>query len=110
MKRIIDFNGDIHFNGAHYHTLCGLPNSEPNLLGERTWLMHEVSEPVTCPECAKLYCQIKNAPWNEVSDGAMENGMYSCGDNAWCGACGNGECPDRGKDIIKKCEKFVKEQ
>lgn len=76
MTRIIDFNGDIHFKGAHHHTLCGLPYSEPNLLGERTWLMHEVSNPVTCNDCAKLYCQIKNAPWNEVEDAAMDDAIY----------------------------------
>lgn len=38
--------------------------------------MHEVSEPVTCPECAKLYCRIKNSPWNEVEDAAMDDAIY----------------------------------
>ena len=77
MKRVIDFNGVIHFAGARNSTLCALPDSEPNLLGDRTKLMHEVSEPVTCPECAKLYCQIKNAPWNEVNDDAMDGAIFA---------------------------------
>lgn len=33
-------------------------------------------DPVTCNDCAKLYCQIKNAPWNEVEDAAMDRGIY----------------------------------
>ena len=76
MTRIIDFNGTVHFRGTRNSTLCALPDSEPNLIGERTPIMHEVPDPVTCPDCAKLYCQIKNSPWNEVEDATMDKAIY----------------------------------
>ena len=112
MKRIKDGSRVVHFVGCSLpYTLCGkdIGTRQADLFtGEGLTAVPETSAPVTCHDCAKLYCQIKNAPWNEVDDKAMEIGMFACGDSVWCGACGNTDCPDHGHDSIRKCDRFIR--
>ena len=80
-----------------------------DMIGVTHAQMPETSAPVTCPDCARLYCAIKNAPWHEVADAAMDHGIDACGDNVWCGVCGNAGCQMRGADRIVKCDSFIRE-
>lgn len=111
MTRTVDPNGKVHFIGANGCTLCGISRDvvTEDLIGVTHTQMPETSAPVTCPDCARLYCAIKNAPWHEVADAAMDHGMAACGDKVWCGACGNRACPDCGQDFIVPCERFINE-
>lgn len=66
MTRIRGVNGEVHFrNPANaFRTLCGKDASAL-----------ETSEQVDCEKCAKVYCAIKNEPWNSVQDEAMDKGI-----------------------------------
>lgn len=71
MRRIKDIHGQVHYGcPADYHkTLCGCrafdiahtmfdtPEREP-------WL--ETTERVTCPDCAKVVCAVRNEPYNTL--------------------------------------------
>lgn len=111
MTRTVDPNGKVHFDGANGCTLCGISRDvvTEDLIGVTHAQMPETSAPVTCPDCARLYCAIKNAPWHEVADAAMDHGIDACGDNVWCGVCGNAGCQMRGADRIVKCDSFIRE-
>lgn len=65
--------GDVHFMGEHDHTLCGQMAFDEDLLGKAVPVMQPTEERVTCPACARLYCHVKNAPWNEVDDSVLEH-------------------------------------
>lgn len=111
MKRMKSTSGVVHFAGCNGRCLCGVACEDEvrDLIGVIHKPMKETPDPVTCKDCAKLYCEIKNAPWHEVTDAAMEHGMFACGDSVWCGACGNAGCEMRGADRIVKCGSFIRE-
>lgn len=112
MKRIAEPKNEVvHFLGANNCTLCGKNcfTKSGDLFTFNVVRWPDSTCAVTCPDCAKLYCEIKNAPWHEVADAAMEHGMFVCGDSVWCGACGNAGCEMRGADRIVKCESFIRE-
>lgn len=83
MERV-SIGGVVHFNGCNNTTLCGVNYAKmlkqltlftvtPNVNAKKS---HFVTAPVNCPCCATLYCKIKNSPWNEVEDAAMDRGIY----------------------------------
>jgi len=76
MERVKDNDGAVHFVGVHKKTLCGRVHECNDLLGRTFILWKKTSLPITCPDCAKLYCRIKNTPWNEVDDAAMDRAMF----------------------------------
>ena len=81
MKRVKSENGIVHFVGAHNKTLCGSVMSCNDLLGKPLFSMAATQKPVTCPNCAELYCRIKNAPWNEVEDDTLDKAIYDAVEN-----------------------------
>jgi len=82
MTRIKDAGGVVHFvNPAHAgHTLCCRTDGA-DLFGELKPLGKETSDPVNCPNCAKVVCAIRNETYNtlvaEVEDRTMMLGVYS---------------------------------
>jgi len=76
MERVKDNDGKVHFRGVCQKTICGRVTDCKDLLGKPLFAMSNTGKPVTCPDCAKLYCRIKNTPWNEVDDAAMDKAMY----------------------------------
>lgn len=83
MERV-SIEGVVHFNGCHNCTLCGVDYEKMlkqlmlfTVAPSRDALKSRfTTAPVTCPDCARLYCQVKNAPWNEVQDAAMDRAMF----------------------------------
>ncbi len=47
-----------------------------SLSGLAVPVMRETRDRVNCPECAKLYCAVKNAPWNEVDTDILTRAAY----------------------------------
>lgn len=86
MKRV-QVDGRTHFCGCHLTTLCGLPIVQRDLLGQPIGHAKESNGQVDCPDCATLYCQVKNTPWNEVEDTTLDRGIYAAGG-----------CPQEGGD------------
>lgn len=83
MTRIKDGNGVVHFRnpGNREMTLCGqtaVSNGEVGLFGDNAEAkpFNESKDIVICLLCAKVYCAVKNEPWNSVEDTAMDFGMY----------------------------------
>lgn len=78
MKRVL-VDGFVHFDNRHSKmvTLCGHSKFQTSLIGEELNECRETAEPVNCPECARLYCEIKNAPWNEVKSDCLIHGTFS---------------------------------
>lgn len=76
MTRVKDPYSSVHFVGANGCTMCGVLTTEPDLTGHPLELMRETCEAVTCPDCARLYCQVKNAPCNEVDGPTLERATY----------------------------------
>lgn len=64
----------VHFAGNGDMALCGVSCISEDLFGTCAAL-HDTSDAVNCPDCARLYCQIKNAPWPEVETAALQKGM-----------------------------------
>ena len=79
MRRITDTSGTVHFIGIpeRHVTLCGSSTATKDLLGNMIDRATETISPCTCRECATLYAAIKNAPWNEVQDDALDFGMFA---------------------------------
>jgi len=70
--------GRVHFVGHDRFCLCGEQYRQKGLFaGSGDMLGKPTHDPVDCPACAKLYCQVKNAPWNEVEDRALDTGIYA---------------------------------
>lgn len=78
MRRVI-VDGVVHFDNRHSMTvtLCGHSKVFGSLIGENVNESKETTEPVDCPECSRLYCEIKNAPWNEVKSDCLTHGIFS---------------------------------
>lgn len=75
MRRIAA-GGTVHFAGSGYHTLCGANAFDASLSGLAVPVMRETRDRVNCLECAKLYCAVKNAPWNEVDTDILTRAAY----------------------------------
>lgn len=87
MKRVSDSFGVVHFKGNGDATLCGTHDSVKDLFGveiaKRS--MRPTHDPVTCPDCARLYCEVKNAPWNEVEANILERATFDAVIEDGCG-------------------------
>jgi len=86
MTRIKDCNGVVHFRHVCNTDLClcGKNSFEPDpemLIPDEIKVYKETSDPVNCPNCAKVVCAIRNEPYNtlvaEVEDKTMMLGVYS---------------------------------
>lgn len=80
MERVKDEKRSVvHFKGLNGRTLCGLERLERNddLFASAGKNWPDTSESVNCPDCAKLYCRIKNAPWNEVDGDILDAACYT---------------------------------
>jgi len=76
MERV-KVKGLTHFVGSGRFTICGMTFGDCDLFGKMMGTGEKSTDPVDCPECAKLYCRIKNTPWNEVEDKALDQGIYA---------------------------------
>lgn len=77
MKRKKNHHGTVHFAGAHDRTLCGELTFDLDFTGHRIDTMTDTGAVVTCPDCARLYCQVKDAPWNELDAGVLSAAVYN---------------------------------
>ena len=69
MKKLIDRDGAVHFDGPENGlTLCGVAKGERDLFGtaEGSLTMRVTSRRVTSPRCAAAYVAIKNMPYGAV--------------------------------------------
>jgi len=70
--------GKIHFVGHDLLCLCGQPYKQRGLFaGAGDLLGKPTTDPVTCPWCARLWNQVKNAPWNEIDESIAERAIYN---------------------------------
>lgn len=74
MKRIKGNDGFVHFSTGSKMALCGYQSRD--LLGNCE-SMKMTGDPVTCPDCARIFCQIKNSPLNEVESNVLEVATYA---------------------------------
>jgi len=79
MKRMTDPHGKVHFVGANGCTLCGVEHMTrtEDLFTVQGANWPETTSPVTCPDCARLYCAVKNAPWPEVNGDVLDRAIYA---------------------------------
>lgn len=83
MTRIKDTNtGLVHYVcPAHGgHTLCARTGGT-DLLGNFVKLGEPTAERVTCPDCAKVVCAIRNEPYNtlvaDIDDATLDTGIWA---------------------------------
>lgn len=84
MTRIINqMEGVVHFRNpaADDRTLCGRDAAfyEMTLLSPHRRSFDETTKRVNCPGCAKVYCAVKNEPWNTqepFEDEVLDRGIH----------------------------------
>lgn len=86
LTRVRDVStGVVHFNCPSdvRYTLCARPNGEKinDLFGGTYKSWPTTSERVTCHDCAKVVCKIRNEPYNTLDDAfddeTMVRGIYA---------------------------------
>lgn len=84
MTRMKAPDGTVHFGNPAHHlrTLCAVKAEDiaVTLLGAERTAWPVTVERVTCPNCAKVYCAVKNQPWNALgpfTEDALERGIYA---------------------------------
>lgn len=73
MRRIKDENGVVHYGcpATRAATLCGKPAGivVTDIVTDKDTLfkaLQETTERVTCPNCAKVVCAVRNEPYNTL--------------------------------------------
>ena len=82
MKKLIDRDGAVHFDGPENGlTLCGVAKGERDLFGnaDGASTMRVTSRRVTCPRCAEAYVAIKNMPYGSVEPGVLTDAVNEWG-------------------------------
>ena len=86
MRRIKDNHGQVHYGcpADGYKTLCGCDafNLEQTMFDppeREPW--QETTERVTCPNCAKVVCAVRNEPYNtqvaDIDDTTLDTGIMA---------------------------------
>lgn len=81
MRRCADTGGKTHFLGDSGRTLCGKSRVVEDLFHDKCDEWPITTDRVTCEACARLYCQIKNSPWNEVEAEVLSKATYAAVEN-----------------------------
>jgi len=85
MTRIKGHQGVVHYRhpAKPYMTLCGAcaENKHPDFFRDEYVPWPEAAERVTCPNCAKVVCAVRNEPYNtlvtDIDEATLDRGIYA---------------------------------